>query len=400
MEDTNRKISQKLDGMASQSRPDTKVLKKIPSSAPFFDDKDIEEILGEVRKILKSKRLVLGPYNKEFEDSFSRYIGTKYSVAVSSATAALEIVLRYIDIRDAEVIVPTNTFIACPNSVLAAGGKPVFGDVDPQSFCMDIEDVKRKIGSKTKAIMLVHLAGLPQPGIDELKEICSDNNIQLFEDASHAHGASYGSRKVGSVGMAGCFSLFATKILSTGTGGILTTDDEKLRNFAEALRHQGGIGGEGQIEVFDKYGYDWMMSEVTAAIGISQLNKLDRQLEQRRLIAESYRKHLRPIAGVKPLKPFDGLNSSHWKFIVVLDDKMDRNKVRATMRQKFMTDAGILYPTLCHLQPLYAELGYKPGLCPVGEEVMKHQLTLPINPYMTDDDVQIVCNSLAETINN
>ncbi|HET6457695.1 MAG TPA: DegT/DnrJ/EryC1/StrS family aminotransferase [Nitrosopumilaceae archaeon] len=372
-------------------------LKKISSAIPFFEDADIEKISDDVKIILKSKKLVLGPYTKKFEDLFSKYIGTKYGIAVSSATAALEIVLSYCDVKDAEVIIPCNTFIACPNTVLYAGGKPVFADMNPNTFCLDIDDVKRKITSKTKVIMVVHLAGLPEPEMDNLAKICKERNIFLMEDCSHAHGAEFNGKKVGSLGIGGCFSFFATKIIPTGTGGMITTDDEKLQEFAEAFRHQGGIGGEGRIEVFDKFGYDFMMSEITAALGINQLEKLEKHLEKRRMIAAQYERELAKIDGVKCL-PNTNPTHSYWKFITVLDKGIDRNKVRSILREQYFIDAGILYPTLCHLQPVYQNLGYREGECPVAEEVMKHQLTLPVNPFMTEEDVIYVTESLNKVI--
>jgi len=379
--------------MTSKSTP----IKKIASATPFFDDEDIESISVDIKQILKSKKLVLGPYTQKFEKLFSQYIGTKYGISVNSATAALEIVLSYCDVKDSEVIVPCNTFVACPNTVIYAGGKPVFADMDPESFCMDIDDVKRKITPKTKVIMVVHLSGLPEPGMAELDKICKERGILLMEDCSHAHGAMYEGKKVGSLSLAGCFSFFATKILPTGTGGMITTDDEELEKFAEAFRHQGGIGGEGRIEVFDKFGYDFMMNEVTAALGINQLAKLDKQLEKRRKVASQYYLQLEKIKGIKCL-PNTNPTNVYWKFITVLDKGIDRNKVRAIMREKYQIDAGILYPTLCHMQPVYQKLGYVEGQCPVGEELIKRQLTLPVNPYMSEEDVNYVVESLDEVI--
>jgi dTDP-4-amino-4,6-dideoxygalactose transaminase len=372
--------------------------RKISSSVPFFDYDDINKVTDQIAQILKSRRLVLGPYTREFEEQFCNYVGTRHAVAVSSATAALEIVLRYFNVKDMEVIVPTNTFIACPNTVMYAGGKPVFADMNPDTFCLDINDVQRKISSKTKAIMVVHLAGLPEPEMDSLLDLCHDRKILLMEDCSHAHGASFGEKKVGALCEAGCFSLFATKIMTSGTGGIITTDDKNLAEFAEALRHQGGMGGEGQIEVFDKFGYDWMMSEITAAIAVSQLSKLDVQIERRRAIAKSYRNELAQLKDITVPPEQSKSKSVYWKYPVYLDDGIDRDAVRTILRKQHMIDAGILYPILCHLQPVYAALGYKEGECPIAENVMKHQLTLPVNPYMTEDDVTHVVQTLGDVI--
>jgi dTDP-4-amino-4,6-dideoxygalactose transaminase len=379
---------------------DTRYLKKIPSAMPFFEEADIELIKNDINQILKSKRLVLGPYTKKFEELFSKFVGTQFGVAVNSCTAALEIVLRYVGVKDCEVIVPANTFIACPNTVIYAGGKPVFADIDQESFCVDIESVKKLINKKTKAIMPVHLSGLPTPQMNELMEICDDYGLLVIEDCAHAHGATINSKKVGSIGLAGCFSFFATKILPTGTGGMITTSEPKLRDFAEALRHQGGIGGEGQIEIFDKFGYDWMMNEFTAALGINQLSKLEKQIEKRLQIAKQYRESLKDFDYIECIKDFKNVKNVYWKFITILDEKIDRDKVRNDLRTKYNIDAGVLYPTLCYLQPIYKTLGHKNGECPKAEQIMKRQLTLPINPFMTIEDVQYVINSLNEVISS
>lgn len=364
----------------------------------FFDSTDIEEILDNIKKVLESKRLVLGPFTKTLEENFAIYIGTKYGIAVSSATAALDIVLRFCDVKNSEVIVPTNTFIACPNTVLYAGGKPVFADMNPNSFCLDVEDVKRKITDKTKAIMAVHLSGLPDPELEYLQDLCKSKNIFLIEDCSHSHGGTFHDKKVGTFGIAGCFSFFATKIIPAGTGGIITTNNPDLKEFAEALRHQGGMGGEGQIEVFDKFGYDWMMNEVTATLAINQINKLETQIKKRVLLAKQYENELINISRIRTLPNFNNIRNVYWKFITILDENLDRDKIRLDLRKNYKIDAGILYPTLCHLQPIYKELGHKEGECPIAEELIKHQLTLPINPYMTSDDVSFVVRSLDEVI--
>lgn len=263
---------------------------------------------------------------------------------------------------------------------------------------MDVDDVKQKISSKTKAIMAVHLGGLPEPEMDTLKKICDQRGIYLIEDCSHAHGAVYHNKKVGSLGIAGCFSFFATKILSTGTGGMITTDDPKLQNFAEAFRHQGGIGGEGHIEVFNQFGYDCMMTEITAVLGINQLSKLDIHLEKRRTIAAEYEKGLSKIDGVRSLPHYKNLDGVYWRFITMLDERVDRDMVRSILRKEYLIDAGILYPTLCHMQPVYENMGHKEGECPVAERIIKNQLTLPVNPYMTTEDVRYVIDALNDVL--
>lgn len=370
---------------------------KIPKEIPFFEESDISSISDDVKKILRSKRLVLGPYTEEFEKRFAEYIGTKYAVAVSSCTAALQIALTYAGVKDHEVLVPTNTFIACPNTIIYSGGKPVFVDIDDENFCMSINDIQNKINNKTKSIMAVHLGGLPLPEMNAIRDLCKDHNLYLIEDCSHAHGATLDGKKVGSLSDVGCFSLFATKIMSVGVGGILTTDDPKLARFAQELRHQGALGAPGGIELFDKFGYDWMMSEITAAIGIHQLGRLELQLENRNRIAREYRKHLSKLDYINPIREYNNIRNSYWRFITKLDGSINRDEVKKRLREKNI-EAGVLYPLPCHLQPLYASMGYKKGECPIIEEELSKQLALPINSYMNEEDVSYVVSSIDEVI--
>ena len=371
---------------------------KVPKEIPFFEDDDIEAISEDVKEILRSKRLALGPYTKRFEEKFAEYIGTDYAVAVNSCTAALQISLMYIGVKGKEVLVPTNTFVACPNTVIYSGGKPVFVDINKDTFCMDVDDLESKINDNTKAVMAVHLGGLPIPEMNRIRDICRDHNLHLIEDCSHAHGAMIDGKKVGSISEAGSFSLFATKIMTTGVGGMLTTDDPKLARYAEELRHQGGLGSPGKIESFDKFGYDWMMSEMTAAIGIHQLDKLEKQLERRNAIARKYRDALRKMDGIELIPNYDNIRNSYWRFIVKLDPSIDRDKLKDTLRSNYNIEAGMLYPLPCHLQPLYLNMGHREGECPVVEEELKKQLTLPINSYMTDEEISYVLEALDEEI--
>lgn len=372
----------------------------VKGQSPYFEDADIEGIMNDVREILRSGRLVLGPYTKRFEEEFSEYSGVKHAVATSSCTSALEIALKYFDVRGKEVIVPANTFIACPNAVGFAGGKPVFADINSSSYCLDIDSVQEQIGPDTKGVMAVHIAGLPVPEMKALREICHDKHIFLLEDCSHAHGASVDRRKVGSLGDAGCFSFFATKILTTGTGGMITTDDTRLRDFAVELRHQGGLGREGELESFDKYGNDWMMSEVTAAIGISQLAKLNKNLARRREVARRYSQGLASLDRISFVPPPLTTVHAYWRFVATVDEPIDRDRLKETLRVRHHVEAGVCYPIPCHLQPLYRSLGHAEGECPVAEASLKKQITLPVHPKMGIAEAEYVMGALRKELPN
>ena len=169
----------------------------IRNAGPFFNDKDIEEILNDIKNSLKSGMLTMGQNIEQFENQFAKYIGVKHAIAVNSGTSALEIALRYFDVENKEVIVPTNSFVASANAVIFAGGKPILCDTKDETLCIDPDDFRKKITPKTKGVIVVHLAGLIPPQMKELKEICSENNLFLIEDAAHAPGASLDNKKAG-----------------------------------------------------------------------------------------------------------------------------------------------------------------------------------------------------------
>ncbi len=366
---------------------------KVPTTRPYFSADDIAKVKRAAENILASGRLIMGPYTKEFENKFAAYIGTKFAIGTSCCTSALEIVLRYINIKDGEVLVPTNTFVACPNSVVYAGGKPVFVDAEKETFCLDIEDMKEKINKNTKAIMAVHIGGLPVPQINAIRDICSDKGIFLIEDASHAHGASIDGKRVGSIGDAGCFSMLATKIITTGAGGVITTNDEKLNGFAMSLRYHGGIGAN--LDKIVNFGNDWLMSEIDALLGICQLERLEEMLEKRSLIAEAYYRNFKGFEGISFFPPPRNVKHGYYKVLAMLEKNIDREELRRIAKEKYEIEIGALYPIPCHMQPIYSQ----EGTCPVAEEIMPHQISLPVFFEMSEEQIQYVSDSLKSITN-
>lgn len=231
-----------------------------------------EEEIQAVAEVLRSGYYVQGPKVREFEEKFARYIGTKYAVATNSGTAALHIALAAAGIGPGdEVIVPALTFFATVEAVLHQNAVPIFADIDPETYTLDPNDVAKRITDKTKAIIPVHLYGHPAE-MDELMELAEDYNLLVIEDAAQAHGAEYKGKKVGSIGHIGCWSFYATKNMTTGEGGMITTNDEKIAEVARIIRNHGMISRDEHVML----GYNYRMSEINAAIGIVQLSKLDK----------------------------------------------------------------------------------------------------------------------------
>lgn len=367
---------------------------KVPSARPFFDDADIRSILKDIRRSLKTGALTLGPNVKKFEELFAEYTGVKHAVAVNSGTSALEIAMRYFDVRDREVIVPTNSFVASANTVIFAGGRPVLADIKPETLCIDPDDVLEKITPKTKGVMVVHLAGLVCPQMKELREICADHHLFLMEDAAHAQGGMIDGKKAGDLGDVGCFSFFPTKVMTTGEGGIITTNDGKMSEFAKSLRHHGIENNR-----FERLGYNWRMCEINAILGIYQLKRLDGYVKKRNEVARKYTKNLRNVKKVAPFPVPHNVRHSYYKYPVLLSCCTDASGITQSLKEKYGIETGSLYYPPIHLQPLYRRLfGYKEGMLPVAEDILKREICLPMFVTVSDKEVNYVTESLKKEV--
>src|ERR1043165_4814419 len=213
--------------------------RRVSGARPLFHEEDVPELLGRIENIIRGGRLIFGENTREFEERFREYVGTRYAVTVNSCTTALEIALRFFGAKGREVIVPTNTFASCVKAIMSAGGTPVLAGMNPATFCLDTEDAISRINSNTAGIIVVHIAGLIYPEIDRLREIARERGLFLIEDPSHAHGATIDERPARSLSDAACFSFYPTKVMTTGTGGMITTNNDGLADYARSLRHHG-----------------------------------------------------------------------------------------------------------------------------------------------------------------
>ena len=369
---------------------------EIPSTKPFFSDESIENIKEEIEHVLKSGNLILGPYTSRFETAFQEYCGVKRAVSVSSCTAALEIVLRYFDVTDREVIVPTNTFIATSNAVLYAGGSLVLADIKPDTLCLDPECLRQRITPKTKGVIVVHLAGLPCPDIEEILAICRDNGLFLIEDVAHAHGGTINNKKTGSFGDAGCFSFYPTKVMTTCTGGMITTNDDKLANYAVSLRHHGVGSGLNQIV---NLGNDWLMNEVDAVLGFHQLAALETNLKRRNEIASQYSAAFEGCGWAKTFRVPTNIRHSYYKYPILLSQPIDRLQLTQRAKKEHGIALGTVYDPPCHLQPVYQSIfGYRDGMFSVADDVLKRVCCLPMYPQLTSAEVKYVTDALLSLI--
>lgn len=372
----------------------------IPPAKPYFPPDDILLIQSEARKILECGMLTLGDYTRRFEMEFAKLCQVKHAVAVSSGTSALEISLRSLGLRESEeVLVPTNTFSATAAAVIFAGGKPVFTDIDANSLCIDAENVQKYMTHKTRGVIPVHIGGLVCPDMKAIKTICKDRNLFLIEDAAHAHGSAIGEKPAGSLGDIGCFSMYPTKVMTTGEGGVLTTNREDLAQKATILRDQGKESFGSNIIV--ELGYNWRMDEISAAVGLTQLKRLHEFIKHRNEIAKYYTEEISKISEVKPLEVPRKTMINYYKYIAFLTPELSRDMFKQKLRERGVKCSGEVYWPPLHMQPLYKRLlGVKEGDFPVAEEMCKRMVCLPLYSQMSQDEAKYVIEKVKEVLSN
>lgn len=365
-----------------------------------------KEEIDEVISVLKSDFLSTGPKIKEFENKFANYVGSKYAVAVSSGTAALHCACLAAGIKEGDEVITTPfTFVATSNSILYRGASPVFVDINKDTFNINENNIEEKITSRTKAIIPVHFAGQPCE-MDIIKEIANKYNLIIIEDAAHALGAEYKNRKIGTIGDMTTFSFHPVKHITTGEGGMITTDNEELykklliyrnhgitRDESEFVNNKDGNWYYEQIEL----GYNYRLTDFQSALGIVQLDKMQSSLNRRNEIVEMYEKELNKIEELKLPKVNNEIKSSwHLYIIRVIDNSINRKDVFDKLREKSI-GVNVHYIPV-YWNPYYEKLGYKKGLCPNVEEIYKQIITLPLHPKMTNEDVEYIIKSLKDII--
>lgn len=373
------------------------------TTKPYIPPEDIPSILDEIRLVLENKEmLTMGRHVQEFERQFSEYVGTKYGIATNSCTTGLESILRAINVKGHEVVLPTQTFIATGSSVVNAGGIPIFCDINTYDYNASFNSIKEHVTPKTKAVILVHFGGLINQDIWEIKEYCEDRNLYLIEDCAHAHGATIDSTKAGNIGDVACFSFFATKIITTGEGGMVTTNNEELYQIISSLRNR-GIDINSKYEIFSRIGSNYRMPEINAIIGLSQLNHLDEFLMHRRTIAKIYDQYLEELEDqgyVEMIKRPKNVENSFWRYTIKLNKAEERNLLKESLLKKDIKIDWPYDPPL-HLQPVFREMyGISEGWLPIAESEMKRHICLPMNMNITQSGAESIIKKISEEIKN
>ena len=368
---------------------------KVPFSKPLFSEEDQREILSGIQGVLRSGWLTSGKNVDLLEQEFAELIGTRYAVAVNSCTAALHSILLTLDMRPGdEVLVPSDTFVATANAVLYTGSKPVFVDSDPNTFNMSPEDIENKITNRTKAILAVHLAGNPCD-MKSLSEIAEDHGVQLLEDCAHAHGAKFQGTNCGTFGLAGAFSFYATKVVTSCEGGIVTTDNQGVADRIRRIRNQ-GRGGYGPQEITE-LGNNYRMSDVHAVIGLSQLKHLSQFVKERQNIARKYNEFLSHTNWAEPQQIRDGDSCSYYVYLIKLstDSPFGRDETVKKLTERGIGTSILYHPA--HRQPFYLRITDRDPICPVAIELGNSTLALPMYNGMTNSEFDYVKEQWHET---
>ena len=368
---------------------------KVPATKPYFSSEDIKFISDKFTEILEGKSfLTMFKYGEEFERNFANYIGTKDAVACNSGTSALELITRGLDLDGKEVILPSNTFVATANAVINAGGIPIFADCG-EDMCLDPNDVKKKINKNTGAVVTVHIGGIVSEKIPELQKICLDHNIYLIEDAAQAHGSSFMGKKAGTFGVAAGFSFFSTKVLTTGEGGMVTTNDLALAKKMRSLREFGKEKNGVYINYYTALGYNWRLPEVASLMGIRQLASIDLFLAGRREIAKIYDEELASNNEIIFVDPPNKQEHNYFKYILLLKNH-DRELLHKKLEEKEIYLSGYVYELPLHKQPVFPKNNQETLL--VSERVCATHICLPIFYGMSTDQAKYVAKTLNEVL--
>jgi dTDP-4-amino-4,6-dideoxygalactose transaminase len=358
------------------------------SSWAHFEANDLDEIVDEVRALLAEDRLRHARHVSLLEREFAALVSRRYTVAVNSGTSALEGVLRYLQVAGGSVIVPVNTFIATAAAVHHAGAAVRFVDIDETTLAPTPRDIAEAIDSSTRAVVIVHAAGVISPDIPKIRDVCDSRNVVLVEDAAQAIGATLEGAQLGSFGVAATVSLYPTKVITAGEGGLIVTDSKELADYVISLRDHGRDRAGNHI----RWGFNWRMSELNAIVARQQLKRLHDITKARQELANAYARHLASIPEVTPMHFTATSRPSYYKFWVRIPTGVDRGALVERIRVIHGIELpGGIQNVPCHLEPV---IHAQTGSFPHAEAFCAHHVCLPLYPKMREADVRAVVDAL------
>jgi perosamine synthetase len=360
----------------------------IPLARPDLGPREEELVL----EVMRSGSLSLGPMGRRFEEAFAAYVGTRHAVGVSSGTAGLHLGVRLAGAGPGdEVITSPFSFVASANCALYEGAEPVFADIDPVTFNIDPDAVEAAITPRTRAIVPVHIFGLPCR-IERINEIARRHGLAVVEDAAEALGARRQGRMVGTHGNPAIFAFYPNKQMTTGEGGMVTTDDDELAAGLRSLANQGRADAGNWLE-HDRLGWNYRLDDVSAAIGLGQVERLDELLAGRAAVAARYGELLAGVDAITPPATIDGDTRSWFVYPVLVGEGVDRDRVLELLWAEGVSAKPYL-PAI-HLQPFYRSRGHREGELPVCEAISRRSLAIPFFAALTLADQERVVDALA-----
>jgi perosamine synthetase len=372
-----------------------KPLRKIPIAEPVLSGNEEKYVTECIRTGWISSK---GKFVDQFEENFASYIGVKHAIAVSSGTAALHLALAALDIKlGDEIIMPTFTMIACANVAKYLGAKPVLVDSETSTQNMDPSKIEEKITNKTKAIMVVHIYGHPAD-MDPIMKIAKKYGLYIIEDAAEAHGAEYKGEKVGGIGDIGCFSFYANKIITTGEGGAVVTDNQEIAEKVRGLRDQAYNANLRKWLIHNSVGYNYRLTNLQAAVGLAQLERIEEFINKRRENAYYYNSLLNDIRGMTLPPELPWAKNVYWMYTVLLNEEVvgiTRDDLMRKLETYGIDTRAAFLPI--HLQPPYKDI-YINEKYPVAELLGRRGINLPSGNSTTKEDIEYVVSAIKDAI--
>lgn len=369
-------------------------MKQYQMAKPYITNSEI----FAVTRVLKSGVLSLGPVHREFEAALAKRVGTKYAASVSSGTSGLHIAMIAAGIGPGDEVITTPfSFIASSNSILFVGAKPVFVDIDPVTYNLNPQYIEKVITKKTKAILVVHIFG-QGADMDPIMKIAKKHKLKVIEDACESLDATYKGKKLGTFGESSVFAFYANKQITTGEGGMVCTDSKRVYDLCKSLSNQGRSGNMQWLD-HSRLGYNYRLDEMSAALGVEQVKKLDFLIRERKKLAALYSKYLRKYPKLVQIPRVGKHNTHTWQVYVtkILKREVNRDKLIAGLAKRGVSSKPYL-PSI-HLFSFYRKkFGYKSGAYPISEDLSKYSLALPFYIGLKEQDVKHISNQLISAI--